>query len=88
MKVLENKETPGLGDKIEKDSAFVSGFEGVVPPLEGVKTGRGTGDESEVDMITGATISSRTVIEIINRRLESLGPMIDVYVEESRESGG
>jgi hypothetical protein len=67
----------------------------VVPPIEGVKTGRGTGDESEVDMITGATISSRTVIAIINRRLESLGPMIDVYVEErrgsvkeSRESGG
>ena len=88
MKVLENKETPGLGDKIEKDSAFVSGFEGVVLPIEGVKTGSGTGDEGEVDMITGATISSRTVIAIINRRLESLEPMIDVYVEESRESGG
>jgi Na+-translocating ferredoxin:NAD+ oxidoreductase RnfG subunit len=28
-------------------------------------------------MITGATISSRTVIEIINNRIEALGPMLD-----------
>ena len=28
MKVLESKETPGLGDKIEKDSAFVAEFRG------------------------------------------------------------
>jgi electron transport complex protein RnfG len=76
MKVLESKETPGLGDKIEKDSAFVAEFEGPVPPLEGVKPGAGSGDESEVDMITGATISSRTVIDIINQRLEELGPYL------------
>jgi electron transport complex protein RnfG len=31
MKVLESKETPGLGDKIEKDSAFVSSFRGMEP---------------------------------------------------------
>ena len=36
MKVLESKETPGLGDKIEKDSAFVAEFRGVVTPLAGV----------------------------------------------------
>ena len=79
MKVLESKETPGLGDKIEKDSAFVSSFRGVVPLIEGVKAGTGTGSEHEVDMITGATISSRTVIEIINKRMESIGPMIQAY---------
>jgi electron transport complex protein RnfG len=86
MKVLESKETPGLGDKIEKDSAFVSSFRGVVPLIEGVKAGAGTGSEHEVDMITGATISSRTVIEIINKRMESIGPMIQAYTAEPREA--
>ncbi|HSM09364.1 MAG TPA: FMN-binding protein [Gemmatimonadota bacterium] len=70
MKVLDSKETPGLGDKIEKDSVFGAEFSDPVPPLVGVKRGAGSGDEHEVDMITGATISSRTVIDIINHRLE------------------
>ena len=76
MKVLESKETPGLGDKIEKDSSFVAEFAGPAPPLIGVKSGSGSGDENEVDMITGATISSRTVIDIINHRLEELEPYL------------
>ncbi len=91
MKVLESKETPGLGDKIEKDSAFVSSFRGVVPLIEGVKAGAGTGSEHEVDMITGATISSRTVIEIINERMESIGPMIESFTAQppvAAEAGG
>ena len=91
MKVLESKETPGLGDKIEKDSAFVSSFRSVVPLIEGVKAGTGTGSEHEVDMITGATISSRTVIEIINERMESIGPMIESFTAQppvAAEAGG
>jgi electron transport complex protein RnfG len=83
MKVLSNKETPGLGDKIEKDSAFVAEFEGPETPIAGVKAGRATGAANEVDMITGATISSRAVIAIINQRLERLGPMIEAYLEEA-----
>lgn len=77
MKVLESKETPGLGDKIEKDSAFVGAFAGVHAPILGLKAGSGTGDRHEVDMITGATISSRTVIAIINERVDELRPLID-----------
>ena len=84
MKVLESLETPGLGDKIEKDSSFVTGFEGTEPPLEGVKGGAGAGDPHAVDMITGATISSRTVIEIINARIEEVGPLLEGYVEGAR----
>lgn len=79
MKVLESKETPGLGDKIIKDDAFVSGFDGARTPLVGVKANEGTGDPSEVDMITGATISSRTVIGTINHRLEALGEAIAAH---------
>jgi len=82
MKVLESKETPGLGDKIEKDSSFVAGFAGAGTPIEGVKKGAGKGGEREVDMITGATISSRAVIGIINHRLEQIGPMIERYRAE------
>lgn len=73
MKVLESKETPGLGDKIFKDMDFVDGFQGVKTPIIGVKQGAATGADDEVDMITGATISSRTVIGIINHRVEALG---------------
>lgn len=74
MKVLESKETPGLGAKITSDSSFIGEFRGVETPLVGVKDG---GDApGEVDMITGATISSEVVIEIINERIRSLGPAL------------
>lgn len=72
MKVLESKETPGLGDKIIKDSAFVRQFRGVGTPLEGVKPGMGSGADNEVDMITGATISAQAVVDIINNRVAAL----------------
>ena len=73
MKVLESKETPGLGDKIEKEP-FVGQFEGAKTPLVGVKGG-GAGEG--IDMITGATISSRIVISIINRALARLAPALE-----------
>jgi len=79
MKVLESKETPGLGDKIEKDSSFVNQFSGVLTPLVGVKARESSGDPHEIDMITGATISSRVVIRIINDQIERLGPLMDAY---------
>ncbi len=76
MKVLDNKETPGLGDKIVKDTLFVRGFTDAATPLLGVKRGAGKGAENEVDMITGATISSRAVIGIINRKLAKVEPLL------------
>ena len=83
MRVVENKETPGLGDKIVKDSAFVHGFDAAATPLVGVKRGAGSGAEDEVDMITGATISSRVVIAIINARIQALDPLLDAYAAEA-----
>ncbi|MDP2497988.1 MAG: FMN-binding protein [Candidatus Palauibacterales bacterium] len=71
MTVLQSKETPGLGAKITSDSSFIGEFEGIEPPLVGVKED-GDGPH-EVDMITGATISSEAVIEIINERLGAVG---------------
>lgn len=84
MKVLESRETPGLGDRILRDSQFIAEFEGARPPLQPVKAGAGGDDPAKVDMITGATISSRTVVRAINRSLERLGPLLDAY----RPGGG
>ena len=83
MKVLESKETPGLGDKIQKDQAFVGQFAGAEPPLIGVKGGKRS-TPREVSTITGATISSRAVIRIINNAVKRLGPMLEAYPPESK----
>jgi electron transport complex protein RnfG len=80
MKVLEEKETPGLGDKIEKDTAFIAEFRDAIAPLKGVKRGAGA-DATEIDMITGVTISSRTVIRVINETLERLGPVLAAHLQ-------
>jgi electron transport complex protein RnfG len=78
MKVLDSKETPGLGDKIFKDQVFVDQFfAGPETPLVGVKIGAGKGNPNEIDTITGATISSKVVIDIINHGLEEWGPVLD-----------
>ena len=83
MKVLESKETPGLGDKIYKDQAFVGQFfEGPEAPLVPVKIGAGKGLPNEVDTITGATISSKTVIRIINNALEEWMPILQQGLPE------
>lgn len=84
MKVIGNKETPGLGNKIETDSAFLSGFVNVTAPLNGVKKDRGKSGASDVVMITGATISSRAVIRIINNAIARWQPLMDAYHEEKR----
>jgi Na+-translocating ferredoxin:NAD+ oxidoreductase subunit G len=77
MRILESKETPGLGDKIFKDTVFVSQFRVAQMPMIPTKPGTGTGDPREVDTITGATISARTVINIINNRVERVKPLLE-----------
>jgi len=67
MEVLESRETPGLGDKIYKDAEFVGGFSAlsVEPEIFAVKKGTKS-QPNEIDAITGATISSKAVVRIIN----------------------
>jgi electron transport complex protein RnfG len=67
MEILESRETPGLGDKIYKDADFVAEFSdlSVEPEIVAVKKGTGTLD-NHVDAITGATISAKAVVRIIN----------------------
>lgn len=67
MAILDSRETPGLGDKIFKDAAFVANFNdlAVDPTIVAVKKGSKSAP-NEIDAITGATISSKAVVRIIN----------------------
>ncbi len=75
FKVMESKETPGLGDKIETDPNFTANFdaldvrldpvtEEVLNPIVMVKHGQKT-EPWQIDAITGATISSQAVANIL-----------------------
>ncbi len=78
MEILESRETPGLGDKIYKDAAFVANFDAlsIDPEIESVKKGKKTAP-NQVDAITGATISSKAVVRIINQANERWLPRLE-----------
>lgn len=79
IRVLSSKETPGLGDKIERPG-FTDQFRNAPAPLRGVKDANARGvDRSAIVMITGATISSRTVIREINNAVDHWKPLIVAY---------
>jgi len=67
MSVLDQVETPGLGAKIAEKS-FEDQFKNLVtkPPIEYVKNKKPEKD-NQIEAITGATISSRAVVNIINK---------------------
>ncbi len=85
MRVLESKETPGLGDKIEKDPDFLANFKEldvsldenaqirnpIVPVKHGTKA-----NPWEIDSITGATISSKAVANILRENTLRLIPVV------------
>lgn len=86
MKVLQSTETPGLGDKIEKDPEFLSNFEalevrlneqnsGLAHPIEMVKSGQKT-DPWQISAITGATISSKAITKMLRESTEKNIPFI------------
>lgn len=78
MRVLRHRETPGLGDKITLDEEWVRQFEGARPPLVATKPGEAV-DPREVDMITGATISARTVMLAVNDAVERWREILQAY---------
>jgi len=91
MKVLESKETPGLGDKIETDPDFRANFEAlsvaldeerkaVLHPIVMAKHGEKSNDW-EVEAITGATISSRAIATILRESSADVIPTIEQNVD-------
>lgn len=62
-KVIEQKETPGLGSKIS-DKKFAEQFVGLNTHSDTFKLKK---DGGEIDAITGATISSRAVTDAVQK---------------------
>lgn len=86
MEILESRETPGLGDKIYKDAAFVANFRALAVDPEIVTVKRGTRSRpNQVDAITGATISSKAVVRIINEANARWLPRLDAAARADEE---
>lgn len=85
--VLDSKETPGLGDKIETEPHFIANFEkldaSVGPdgdslrnPIVTVKQGEKT-EPWQLDGITGATITSEAIGTILNSSANEWVPALE-----------
>lgn len=95
--VLESKETPGLGDKIEKDPRFLANFRALEVRLKADGTLRNQitavkqGEKEnpwEIDGITGATISSRAIGDILGSSTAERVPVLHSEYEQGRAAIG
>ncbi len=84
FEVLESKETPGLGDKIFKDPDFQSNFTSLEtePDILAVKKGKKV-NPNEVETITGATISSKAVVRLLNKSLKEWKLPVSEYLRKN-----
>lgn len=84
FKVLESKETPGLGDKIFLDEDFSTNFEklSVEPEITVVKKGEKSAD-NQIEAITGATISSKAVGRLLQKSMETWKDRIAQYRQKN-----
>ncbi|MBW1895450.1 MAG: RnfABCDGE type electron transport complex subunit G [Deltaproteobacteria bacterium] len=80
LKVLEQKETPGLGAKIVRELPFLQFWRGVsiAEPIRYAKPPRPKEqlEENEINAITGATISSEAVVAAVNNAVEDAKKII------------
>ena len=85
-RVIAHKETPGLGDKIEKEkSDWILGFTGkslTDPKLDRWKVKKDGGD---FDQFTGATVSPRAVVKGVRRVLLYFDQQQDALYKEYLE---
>ena len=91
IKILSSRETPGLGDRIGKDPQFLRNFEQlalmlsddnsrILHSIESVKAGKKT-EAWQIDSISGATISSRAVADILRTSTERWVPALASQLE-------
>lgn len=94
--VLESKETPGLGDKIGKDPAFLANFDALDAAADpatnllhntivAVKSGQKE-DPWEIDGIAGATISSVAIANMLDLGLRRDLPRLRPHIDELRKA--
>jgi electron transport complex protein RnfG len=95
FRVLETRETPGLGDKIDVDPDFLANFEklsvelaadlsAVVHPIEVVKHGTKS-QPWQIDAITGATVSSTAVAKILRESTAFWAPRIRQHLDDFQQ---
>jgi len=71
VRVIEHKETPGLGDKIELAvSDWILSFTGTTYSSQSEKVWQVKKDGGEFDQFTGATITPRAVVSSVKRALQ------------------
>ena len=96
FKVLESKETPGLGDKIGKDEGFLAQFKNLYAKLaqggqvleHAFELLRGAGGNRQswhIHAITGATVSSRAVNALLNESTARMLPAVKKNLGKLRE---
>lgn len=94
FRVLESRETPGLGDRIATDPDFLANFEhldvalgaegdSLAHPIEAVKPGEKE-HPWQVDGITGATISAVAVADILRRSAGTWIPRLRQHLDDFR----
>lgn len=95
FRVLQSSETPGLGDKIEKDPRFLANFaaldvrltaagDALAHPVVAVSEGAKQ-NPWEIDGITGATVSSAAVAQAIRESAERWIPLIFAQQDQIAE---
>ena len=77
VSIIRQEETPGLGSRIA-ESEHLSKFTDVrfIPELRSVPPGKGT-SVSDIDAISGATLSSDAFVDILNRNLTEYLPLME-----------
>ena len=89
MKILDLKETPGLGDKVVTDEAFQENFTeldaSLANPIVTVRHGKKS-NPWEIDAVSGATVSSKAIGRMANQSAQTLVPVITRNLE--RIKGG
>ena len=93
LTIIDQKETPGLGAKIEDWEAFLQFWENrdAAGQLALRKPPTSTIDEllpTEINTITAATISSKKVLEIVNLSLERVRELIKQGKMNPKENDG
>ena len=97
IRVLDSKETPGLGTRIETDPQFLENFvrldvslnadgSALQNAIEAVKNGKKE-HAWQVDGITGATVSSVALANLLNRSAAIWIPRIRRSLNDLREAG-
>ncbi len=71
IEILESTETPGLGAKIDSKD-FKNQFKGLAVMPQITYTKSPPADENQIQAITGATVSSRSVVNILNSKIEQI----------------